>query len=678
MADYKSIVVKNNTTDKQVTLFIYKLNDRVCWLSYSSVILTPGSSHLHRSNKGFKYKINTNCKKSKKTVMCVTEWTKDMYIEIDSREKVTVDDLGSYEDERIRCIRKLNLRNEASLDEGRNLYEILKLNFTDVRNLEKENQDEIIKNAYLREICRWHTDIAGEHGDNEMAHEVMVAYEILGDRAKRAKYHNRADYSNGWLSKSKWKSVFLTECENEHQQRMYDNRLDITVVSTGFSLLGLSLGVLSAGAASPVVAAVSGIYGASFVGGGLQGLSKVFTRESIEEGCDKKKHEENLCNGCLAGAVTGGAFLGITAKIAGIGSSALQASSLTSRQLMTISVASGATVGTVSSLAADAEKKIVDGVDLSLKQVVGHAAAGCVIGVVTGTAVWRVSGIIGGMSTEVSSTNIKGILRKVGTSKVGKKLSRTVTEKTTETTLGSMTDYTIERLDDQRENRPVGAHLKDAGIKVLTNVAIDSAICTCAYVGKKVPAILKEKIVGKPVTNGTYAMQALEQPVGDDLDQINNTKQPNLQEYRVRASYISPAQSKEHNHVHNNDNSDHFVKRAISYGRFRHVSKGLLVSKMIVEYKYQGEIKEKNAQSGHAIEIPIKAEHIKVYFKVFRFINTWCNVSKWDRFKKKWCNGSHIFKYQSPPEQRTFILDGTVFYGITNVTDEKHDDVNDM
>lgn len=268
-------------------------------------------------------------------------------------------------------------------------------------------------------------------------------------------------------------------------------------------------------------------------------------------------------------------------------------------------------------------------------------------------------------------------MRNVGTS-IGKELSRTVTEKTTETTLGSVTAYTEERLDDQRETRPVGAHLKDAGIKVLTNVTIDSAICTCAYVGKKVPAIVKEKIVGKPVTNGSYAMQGLEQPVGDDLDQVNNTKLPNWQEYKVRASYIPPALSKEQNDVHNNDNSDHSVKKAISYGRFRHVSKGLLISKMIVEYKYQGKIKEKNAQSGHAIEIPIEAENIKVYFKVFRFINTWCNVSKWDRFKKKWCDDSHIFNYQRPPEQRTFVLDGAVFYGITNVTDEKHDDVNDM
>ncbi|CAG2206044.1 unnamed protein product [Mytilus edulis] len=342
---------------------------------------------------------------------------------------------------------------------------------------------------------------------------------------------------------------------------MYKNRLGMTCMSSFFSLAGLSLGVLSAGVASPAVVAVSGIYGAMYVGAGVQGLSKVFTRESIEEGSDPDELMMSLSLGCVAGAVAGG--------------------------------------------------------------------ASC----------------------------------------------RTITEKTTETTLGSVTAYTEERLDDKRENCPVGAHLKDAGIKVLTNVAIDSAICTCAYVGKKVPAIVKEKIVGKPVTNGIYAMQGLDQPVGDDLDQVNNTKQPNWQEYRVRASYISKGQSKEHNHIHNNDNSDDSVKKAISYGRFRHVSKGLLISKMIVEYKYQGEIKEKNAHSGHAIEIPIEAENIKVYFKVFRFINTWCNVSKWDRFKNKWCDDSHIFNYQRPPEQRTFVLDGIVFYGIT---DEKHDDVNDM
>ena len=141
--------------------------------------------------------------------MCVREWTKDMYIEVDNREVVTASDLGNYEYERIRCIRKLNLINEASLDKGRNLYEILRLNFTDVRNLEKDNQDESIKNAYLREICRWHTQIAGEHGDNEMAHEVMVACDILGDRVKRAKYHNRADIATDGFKSLNGNQCFL-------------------------------------------------------------------------------------------------------------------------------------------------------------------------------------------------------------------------------------------------------------------------------------------------------------------------------------------------------------------------------------------------------------------------------------------------------------------------------------
>ncbi|VDI52924.1 Hypothetical predicted protein [Mytilus galloprovincialis] len=233
-----------------------------------------------------------------------------MYIEVDNREVVTASDLWNYEYERIRCIRKLNLINEASLDKGRNLYEILRLNITDVRNLEKDNQDESIKNAYLREICRWHTQIAGEHGDNEMAHEVMVAYDILGDRAKRAKYHNRADIATDGFQSLNGNQCFL-------------RNVKMNIKNAFFSILGLSLGALSAGAASPAVAAVSGIYGAAYVTGDLQCLSKVFARESIEEGCDRDKHMENLILGCLAGAVTGGASLGITAKIAGIGSSAL-------------------------------------------------------------------------------------------------------------------------------------------------------------------------------------------------------------------------------------------------------------------------------------------------------------------------------------------------------------------
>lgn len=101
---------------------------------------------------------------------------------------------------------------------------------------------------------------------------------------------------------------------------------------------------------------------------------------------------------------------------------------------------------------------------------------------------------------------------------------------------------------------------------------------------------------------------------------------------------------------------------------------------MIVEYKVNGDFKtEETFGSGSAIEIPIVAENVQVHFKVMRFIATWCDVKRWDRYNQQWYDKPHIFTYECPPEQRTFTLDGSLYYErVTQITNEMHDDVNDM
>ena len=63
----------------------------------------------------------------------------------------------------------------------------------EVRAMSKDEQDEEIATAFLRQIQIWHTNF-NEDGDDEIAREVMMAYDVLQDREKRARYNNLADY----------------------------------------------------------------------------------------------------------------------------------------------------------------------------------------------------------------------------------------------------------------------------------------------------------------------------------------------------------------------------------------------------------------------------------------------------------------------------------------------------
>lgn len=75
----------------------------------------------------------------------------------------------------------------------------------------------------------------------------------------------------------------------------------------------------------------------------------------------------------------------------------------------------------------------------------------------------------------------------------------------------------------------------------------------------------------------------------------------------------------------------------------------------------------------------MNAKDVKVSFQVMRFFKMWYDVKKWNRREKKWFNEPHIFRYETPPEQRVFTLGGSLFYeGVVKVTDERHDDVTDM
>ena len=88
----------------------------------------------------------------------------------------------------------------------------------------KEDQIKAIKKGFQKEILRWHPD--NNFGDDENAKEIILAYEILKDEEKKARYHNEADYDSayGWVSLKRWKTIFKPECVTEKQKESYKHR----------------------------------------------------------------------------------------------------------------------------------------------------------------------------------------------------------------------------------------------------------------------------------------------------------------------------------------------------------------------------------------------------------------------------------------------------------------------
>lgn len=718
MGDYKSVLVKNNTTIYQVELFVYSRYDPLCWLSSLSKILSPGKFHLYRSETGFKFEIKKVLHRQKKTVVCVRKWIKDTNFTVHDDDNITETDLDDHVLEKSVSIRRINFKKEASLKEGKNLYEILKLNFDEIRQLDKKEQDEKIKKAFQREIRRWHSDIVGELGDNELVHEVMVAYDILRDRSKRASYNNKADHSKGWLSIDRWRSIFWPECDTLVQKNNYRKRLLMMAMSLGIGISGLLLA--TSGIGLPALAALSGTVGAGCFGGGVQSFLRTTSVKSIEQGCDTKDYLKTFAFGFAAGAVTGGSAVGITAGISSIGSTATEAAITPLVQYTGISCSS-AIAGAAVSVAGDAEKKFVDNVDVTMKQVICHAGIGAVTGSLTGAAVSAVSSffpVIRPSGGERLFPQIKKVTVLTGENVIKKTTGRISTA-----SLTSVANFVEERLDDEQENRPIGSHLKEAGKRLISNVILDTATTACTVVTEASIHNLKQKghttdaydlseSQDKKIRYGvdrhshklhnesgreTYVN--IQEPKVSITDEDNSSEcQEKKDRYGVdrnvhksqfqltklnlkTGSGCNPTpQTKIIENTTVNPNMTELEDYSTICSRFRYIADGSGISKMIVEFKFNGISQIKTMrESGSGIELPIDAEDVKVHFKVLRFLLTWCDVKKWDRLKKVWHEEPHIFSYKSPPEQRTFTLSGPLYFeGVINVTNENHDEVCDM
>ena len=188
-----------------------------------------------------------------------------------------------------------------------------------------------------------------------------MAYDILKEEGKRARYHNEAGYDKGWLSLKRYKAIFNPECFTEEQKKSYKHRLITFAASLGVTVVGIGVTIGTAGLAAPVAVAVGGVFGGGFLGAGLQSLQHTVSRTSVVDEFDNKQWLKKAGIGFLGGAATAGAAVGITAAEAGLGGAAMESASLTIGQYVGTGAACGSVGGAATSLATDAGRKFGDG-----------------------------------------------------------------------------------------------------------------------------------------------------------------------------------------------------------------------------------------------------------------------------------------------------------------------------
>ena len=518
--DYKSLLIRNDSSDAILTLYVYP--HWFCWISKESKIIYPSDRYLYRSKKKFQFEVvarfddrkdkkseddsqtdkkdeedkQDKPKKKKQVLREVQQWKEDKLMKItgffgSESLDVVEGDLTHYPEDKQICLRRLQRNKELKFTSGeRNRYEILGLDMAKVRKMSNEEQKQVIRRGYHKQMRLWHPD-NNDRGDEEIVKEIIKAYEVLEDKAERARYNNQADYDGGWLSWSRYKAILKPECVNE-QEKAYRKRMCMFAASVAMTAIGIGLTVGTAGLAAPALVAVGAVLGGGLIGGGFQSLQHTLNQRAIVDECLVKEWLMKAGIGFLGGAATGGAAAGFTAAITGLGSAALESAAITAGQYMGVGAATGATGGVAASIALDAGRKFVDGKQITWKQVVGHAVVGGVIGAATGIAGGAVTKAIVAGQASAASANLQGEIAEqaaivTGAKRVGnvlaKNIPRMLTEKGAEAMMGTVFRLAEERLDDSVENRSPCDHVVDGIKNVAANTVMGVAReCTAAGV----------------------------------------------------------------------------------------------------------------------------------------------------------------------------------------------------
>ncbi|XP_068758615.1 uncharacterized protein [Montipora capricornis] len=370
----RSLLIRNDSKDADLKLNLYDSGDVVCWMPYTSKLIKQSDLLLCTSKWGCKLELVarflTDKKQSTKIILKPQQWIGDRYVRITESLDVIEDDLCNHPEEKKKGLQKNNRDKELeNTDGGRNFYSILRLDMDKVRALTKDEQDKAIFRAFLLEIQIWHPD-HNEEGDMQIVKELIMAYDVLKDREKRARYNNLVDFDKGWLSGKRFKAVFWPECETPAQRLAWIKRMGLLALSAGLTIAGIVSVVLTAGWSSPFLIGT--------IEGGVNSLCETVSKKAVLDGCDVKKWLMSTQIGYLLAFLPGGAA---------IATAALETAAVSVAELKGIRLAIAAGCAIVSSLGKDAKRRFIDGEEITIKQALGHAACQCAAAVAATLAV---------------------------------------------------------------------------------------------------------------------------------------------------------------------------------------------------------------------------------------------------------------------------------------------------
>ena len=761
---YKSLLIVNESNDAKVTLYIYPRWDLICMLAFESKIIKSNGKYLHRSSKGFKFEIVARFKdgRAKQILQDSNEWKGDKLLRITESLDRSLGKSLEISEERLEdfqelvtvCLRKSQRDKELRGTHGRrNLYEILGLDMNQVREMLKEDHEKAIKfieKGCQREKQRWNPD--KNFGDDENQKEISNAHDILMNEEKRARYHNEVDYGNSWFSRKSvlnWKRlkvIFRPECATEEQKKAHKHRLIMFTLSAVIAIGGIAVTACTAGLAAPVVVAIGAVFGSGLFFAGMQSLPHTMSRTSVVNKCGKnlwQQYQPWLIKagiGFVVGAAIGGAAVGITAAVAGLGEAAMESAALTIGQYVEIGAGSGAVCGGASSLATDAGRKFADGENVTWKQVIGHAVCGAVVGAAAGAAGGAVAKCVVDIQASAAAANLEGEIGKqvtvlTGAGRLGKSLTqripRVVTENGTEAFVGSVAQFTEERLDDSVENRNPGKYLMEGAqnvfISSVKGLIQESRKACVSHAWNEVKVAVSVKRLKKEhsqplITPSVDDDMSVVGPLVDDkneeitkgrvrqeLSEENNENRINWQSHGKYSSSYQPLASKEPSSgdqgatpSEEDDVRDQSDEETAGHStivdheddvpvqsndcdepedcKIKYISEGYWFSRMVVSYSLKGNrITQKVHWSGESVTVPGNATQLEVKFQVWRPF--WGDIKKYDRSKRCWCkpNQPHVFKFDTPPPVRTFTISGSLWYeAVMRVSNEYHDETKEM
>ena len=280
MSESQYILLTINNSHKRIKVYIYNEGDFLNWISRYTFYVEPGHQELYQNDGPYKYQVSSN------KLNDVVLLKRNIKLKVGSTGCVNTYLLC--DDELKETNQAITVRTAKEIETNNNVdyFKLLGLERT-ITKSQKEEKDfqKKLKTNYHKMIRKYHPDLNPDPtGNNErITKEVILAYDILSDKYKRARYINTID-SGSWWYKLKfiyWPEPTTPE-EEENRWWTLAGRLSTTFVLVAL-LYGSGVATVAAAeatvtAAEATVAAVKAFVssgyvaevGAALLGGGLQ------------------------------------------------------------------------------------------------------------------------------------------------------------------------------------------------------------------------------------------------------------------------------------------------------------------------------------------------------------------------------------------------------------------------